>query len=548
VGTGVGGQAIVEDRLCMTDDYASWAGAIGGFVVGGLRSAMATPVRLEGRPIGSLVVASHERGRTYSVPEQEILIAFAEHASLALIDAASVQAMNDALRAAVHDAMHDQLTDLPNRACFYERTEQALAGAGDGTCTAVLLFDLDRFKEINDSLGHRYGDRVLCAIGPRIRATLRDEDTLARLGGDEFCVLLPDVGGPAAAVEVARRVIALIEQPFDVDGLKLAVEASCGVAVAPVDGDSADLLLQRADVAMYAAKHAHAGVVAYDDSLNVMTPARLVMLGELRTAIADEELVLEYQPQAAMGSGRVEGVEALVRWRHPALGLVPPDQFIPLAERTGLIKALTTWVLDTALCQRRRWPDGTDPGVPDELTVAVNISSRSLLDESFLDEVVAALDRWDVPARLLTLEVTETTIMADPPRAYRLLRRLAATGVQLAIDDFGTGYSSLAHLRNLPVAELKIDKSFVLHMHRDPNDAIIVRSVIDLARNLGLRTVAEGVEDLDTWAQLAALGCSAAQGFVLARPIAAEALGSWMLDNAAPGGCFSSRAPAPADR
>jgi diguanylate cyclase (GGDEF)-like protein len=533
VGIGVGGRAIVEDRLCVVEGYRDWDGAIGDLADQGMRSAMGAPVHIEGRTIGSLVVASYRDGRTYSEAEREILVAFAEHASLALNDARTVQAMNTALDDATHQAMHDDLTGLPNRACFYDRTDQALRQAArDGSSTAVLLFDLDRFKEINDTLGHKYGDRILCEIGPRIRLGLRDADTLARLGGDEFCVLLPRVDGLGAALQVAERVISLLEEPFDIDGMTLAVDASCGIAIAPDDGDSADLLLQRSDVAMYVAKDSHADVVVYNDALNVNTPARLTLLGELRTAIARDQLVLYYQPKAALSSGDVQGVEALIRWQHPTLGLVPPDRFIPLAEHTGLIKPLTTWVLGTALEQLRRWRDDADPAFPAELTMAINLSTRSLLDDGFPTEVVSALERWGVPAHLLELEITESAIMADPVRAYRLLTELAAAGIKLSIDDFGTGYSSLAYLKNLPVDQLKIDRSFVLHMHDDPNDAIIVRSVIDLGHNLGLRTVAEGIEDLDTWEQLTNLGCDSAQGYFLAKPMPASHFGAWLRDAA----------------
>ena len=528
LGVGVGGRAIVEDRICVVERYQEWAGAVGGLIDEGLHSAIAVPIHLGGRAAGSLVVASHRAERTYGQAERESLLAFAEHASLALNDAHTVRAMNDALERAMYQAMHDELTDLPNRACFYDRTNQALRQAGrDGTQTAVLLFDLDRFKEINDTLGHRYGDQVLRAIGPRFRRGLRDADTLARLGGDEFCVLLPRVEGIGAALQVAERITGLLQEPFEIEGMTLAVDAACGVAIAPTDGDSADMLLQRADVAMYVAKDSHVSIVTYNDELNVNTPARLSVLGDLRSAIASNELVLYYQPKAALASGRVEGVEALVRWQHPTRGLVPPDEFIPLAEHTGLIKPLTTWVLNSALRQIRDWRDGTD-GAGGELSVAINVSTRSLLDDAFPAEVAAALQRWDVPARLLELELTESAIMADPKRARRLLSELSALGIRLAIDDFGTGYSSLAYLKDLPVNELKIDRSFVAHMRDDANDAIIVRSVIDLGHNLGLDTVAEGIEDRETWDQLSELGCDGAQGYFLARPMPAVALTAWL--------------------
>jgi len=529
VGAGVGGRAIAENRLCIAESYQAYEGAINAFSLDGLQSAMAAPVHLEGMAAGSLVVASHREGRAYSEAERDILIAFAEHVSLALNDARTVEAMNNALDDAMRQALHDELTGLPNRACFYDRAEQALRNsARDGTNTAVLLFDLDRFKEINDTLGHKYGDRVLREIGPRIRSVLRSADTLARLGGDEFCVLLPRVDGVGSAIDIAHRVVETLEAPFEIDGMMLVVEASCGIATAPNNGDNADILLQRADVAMYVAKNSHGSIVAYNDGLDVNTPARLALLGELRTAITENELELYYQPQAVLASGEVRAVEALVRWKHPTRGLFPPNQFIPMAEHTALIKPLTTWVLNDALRTRRRWLDETDLELPGELLVAINLSTRSLLDDAFPSEVLAALERWDVPPQLLQLEITESGIMADPPRARRLLRELAAVGVTVSIDDFGTGYSSLAYLKNLPVNQLKIDQSFVSQMREDPNDAIIVRSVIDLGRNLGLETVAEGVENHDTWDELSRLGCDSAQGYYLARPMTADAFVAWL--------------------
>jgi predicted signal transduction protein with EAL and GGDEF domain len=353
---------------------------------------------------------------------------------------------------------------------------------------------------------------------------------LARLGGDEFCVLLPRVDGVGAAIEVARRITKALEEPFEIEGMNMVVAASCGVAVAPSHGDTADLLLQRSDVAMYVSKTSHVSVVAYEDRLDRNTPDRLAMLGDLRTAIATDQLVLHYQPQADLETGAITGVEALVRWQHPRLGLVGPDEFIPIAEDTGLIRPLTSWVLDAALDQLRRWRDDPAFEGAGDLSMAVNLSTRSLLDDSIRDEVVIALERFGIPAHRLVLEVTETTIMADPGRAHRVLAELATVGVRFAIDDFGTGYSSLASLKSLPVHHLKIDKSFVRCMHEDSNDATIVRSVIDLGRTLGLRTVAEGVESAAAWSQLAELGCDAAQGFVLARPMPPAELARWMTE------------------
>jgi diguanylate cyclase (GGDEF)-like protein len=428
-----------------------------------------------------------------------------------------------------HQALHDMLTGLPNRSCFYDRTEQAMRqGARDGSNSAVMLFDLDRFKEINDTLGHKYGDRVLAEVGPRIHRILRDADTLARLGGDEFCVLLPRVEALSDALEVAERIIAALGEPLEIDGMVLGIEASCGIAMAPDDGNNADLLLQRADVAMYVAKGSNVNVVAYTDELNVNTPGRLTLLGDLRTAIAENQLLLHYQPKANLDTGEIQGVEALVRWQHPTLGLLPPGEFIPVAEHTGLIKPLTTWVLATALRQCRLWLDEAHARGWNELSMAINLSTRSLLDDGFPEEVSAALERWNIPAHLFELEITESAIMTDPKRARRLLTDLAELGVLIAIDDFGTGYSSLAYLKDLPVNQLKIDQSFVQNMHRDLNDAIIVRSVVDLGHNLGLQIVAEGVEDHETWDQLAQLGCDDAQGYFLAKPMPAGELMAWL--------------------
>jgi diguanylate cyclase (GGDEF)-like protein len=428
-----------------------------------------------------------------------------------------------------HQALHDVLTGLPNRSCFYDRTEQAMRqGARDGSSSAVMLFDLDRFKEINDTLGHKYGDRVLCEVGPRIHRILRDADTVARLGGDEFCVLLPRVQALSGALDVAERIISVLEEPLEIDGMVLSMEASCGIAMAPADGDSADLLLQRADVAMYVAKGSNESIVAYNDKLNLNTPGRLTLLGDLRTAIAEGQLLLHYQPKASLGTGHIRGVEALVRWQHPTLGILPPSEFIPVAEHTGLIKPLTTWVLTTALRQCRQWMDERAPGDGAELSMAINLSTRSLLDDGFPQEIKSALDRWAIPAHLLELEITESAIMTEPVRARILLTELAELGVKIAIDDFGTGYSSLAYLKDLPVDQLKIDRSFVQHMHTDLNDAIIVRSVVDLGHNLGLQIVAEGVEDVETWDQLTRLGCDDAQGFFLAKPMAASEFVAWL--------------------
>jgi len=423
-----------------------------------------------------------------------------------------------------HQALHDALTGLPNRALLGDRIGQAIRQADrEMVPAALLLLDLDRFKDVNDTLGHHYGDQLLVQVGQRLQAALRESDTVARLGGDEFAVLLPRIATAEGAVAVARKLQDTLQEPFPLDGLNLEVEASIGLAAYPEHGGDPDELLQHADIAMYVAKETHTGFVLFDPKHDQHSPRRLVLLGELRRAIDQQQLVLHYQPKIDAHSSQILGVEALVRWQHPDHGLIPPAEFIPLAERTGLIGPLTHFVLDAALRQSQQWRQAGH-----ELAVAVNVSARRLLDLEFPDEVAALLTTWQVPARLLVVEITESTIMADPDRALEILSRLNAMGVQVAIDDFGTGYSSLAYLKNLPVHELKVDRSFVSHMTSNARDAVIVRSTVDLGRNLGLRVVAEGVEDSLTLQELETLGCDAVQGYHISRPIPADDLISWL--------------------
>ena len=430
-----------------------------------------------------------------------------------------------------HQALHDALTDLPNRTLFHDRVGQALTAARrDHLPVAVMIMDLDRFKEVNDTLGHASGDELLKQAGVRLRAALRESDTVARLGGDEFGVLLPKVVDSAAAVSVARKLRSALEEPFTIHGLALQIEASIGIALYPEHGDDVHSLLQRADVAMYEAKEHPAGCEVYARERDEYSPDRLTLLTELRRAIDRGELVLHYQPKAELRGGAVKGVEALVRWSHASRGLVPPDEFIPLAQKTGVIVPLTFFVLNEAVRQARTWQlEGLD------LCVGVNLSARNLLDVHLPDTVGELLARWEVPPSLLELEITESTILADPIRAMHVLSRLSGMGVRLAIDDFGTGYSSLAYLKRLPVDALKIDKSFVQGMESDENDAVIVRSTIDLGRNLGLQVVAEGVETAEAWRQLLILGCDYAQGYYLSRPVPAAELAAWVRASRANG-------------
>jgi diguanylate cyclase (GGDEF)-like protein len=386
----------------------------------------------------------------------------------------------------------------------------------------VFFIDLDRFKEVNDTLGHHSGDLLLQELAVRLQRALRTSDTVARLGGDEFGVLLPDLVDRQAIEEVVDRIRAAVERPFYVQDLPLAIETSIGVSIFPEHGQDVDALLQKADVAMYVAKEGNATHELYDASEDEYDPTRLTLVGELRRAIEAAELTVFYQPKADLRTGEVKGTEALVRWEHPERGLLLPDEFIPLAQHTGLIRPLTLSVLDIAMAQVRTWQhQGRN------MTVAVNLATRNLLDSGLPDDVQELLDKWQLDPGSVEFEITESTIMADPFRALAVLKRLHAMGTKLSIDDFGTGYSSLAYLKRLPVDSVKIDKSFVLNMDTDENDAAIVRSTIDLARNLGLTVVAEGVESETIWQTLAGLGCDIAQGNYLTEPLPGAKLGDW---------------------
>ncbi len=441
---------------------------------------------------------------------------------------AAVERAQEDLR---HQALHDALTGLPNRTLLQDRLEQALrATRRAGTPVALLLLDLDRFKDINDTFGHHYGDLLLREVGARLRDGLRAVDTVARLGGDEFAVLLPGVGADGAAT-TAARITAALERPVVLEGHPFEVSSSIGIALGSDHGDDATTLLRHADVAMYTAKSAAEPSAVYAPGQDQHSPRRLALIGELRQAIAADQLLLHYQPKVDLATGRLVGVETLVRWQHPRHGLIPPDQFIPLAEHTGLIKPLTHWVLTTALWQTRAWQD---QGLL--LHVAVNLSARLLHDPAVVDTIVDALRTAGVEPRWLEIEITESAVMVDPAGALAILTRLHALGIRLAIDDFGTGYSSLSYLKRLPVDEIKIDKSFVLEMSRNGDDAAIARSIIDLGHNLGLGVVAEGVEDDATWGHLATLGCDVAQGYHISRPVPAAELARWVQTTKEQGG------------
>jgi diguanylate cyclase (GGDEF)-like protein len=421
-------------------------------------------------------------------------------------------------------ATRDPLTGLPNRTNLYQRMRRAARAARNGgELVGLLLIDLDRFKEVNDTLGHDQGDTLLREVSARLSETLRRGDTLARLGGDEFAVLLRDLPDRGAAAELALRLLDALERPFQVGGVSVQLGASVGVALAPDHGTDVSTLVRRADVAMYDAKREHGRVRVYDAERDPNSPERLQRMSELRTAVAEGQLVLHYQPKIDVAAGEVTGVEALVRWQHPQLGLLPPIEFLPLAERTGMMGDLTRWVVDAALSQSRAWHE---QGF--EVPIAINLAAANILDAALPDAVAERLAHHGVPGERLTCELSEHTVMADPRRATEVLERLRALGVRLSLDDFGTGQSSLAYLKRLPLDEVKIDRAFVSGMVGDTSDALIVRSTIDLARDLGLEVVAEGVEGEDVLERLRALRCHEAQGFHLSRPLPPDALVDWL--------------------
>jgi diguanylate cyclase (GGDEF)-like protein len=416
-----------------------------------------------------------------------------------------------------HQALHDRLTDLPNRELLHEQVREAVTS---GQPFALLMLDLDRFKDVNDTFGHGYGDRLLAAIGPRLTDAIREGDLIARLGGDEFAVLLPRTDR-AHAMLLAERLCLALREPFIIDGYALHVGASVGVALSPEHGDDPDGLLRCADVAMYVAKRAGDDHAVYSADQDRHSGERLALIGELRSAIEDNELIVYYQPKVDFARGELVGVEALVRWQHPQRGIVGPNEFIPLAELTGLIRPLGTWVLGEALRQQNAWREaGLD------IAVAVNMSTQNLNDP-LPEQIGELLAHWRTPASRLRIEITESALMVDPERAMGVLFRLREMGVRIAIDDFGTGYSSLTYLKRLPVDEIKIDRSFIKDMVVDDDDTAIVRSTITLGHDLGLSVVAEGMEDRATWDLLAALGCDVAQGYFVARPMAPEKLLAW---------------------
>ena len=519
-------QSQSRSQLVAADDGGDVARAL---AASGVAQALIAPLGHVGASPGTIVVADRS-GEVRQFGEQDVRLfaTLVSHASASLENSHLLDRLREQAAESEHAAMHDALTGLPNRTLFGRRVDAALPTASP---LAVLLLDLDRFKEVNDTLGHHNGDVLLEEVGRRLSTVLRHGDTVARLGGDEFAVLLPGIASAEAAVQVARGLLAVLERPATLFGVTITVSGSIGIAIAPDHGADAAVLLQRADVAMYSAKASQSGVELYDEARDVYSPDRLALATELRRAIEREELQVHYQPQVDLATGAVVGVEALIRWIDDSGWRMSPADLVGLAEQTGLIGALTRSVLRRAVAQASQWHAAGYP-----IRVSVNLSARTLAEETLAEEVRQALAEFGLPASALCLELTETTIMGDEERTMAVLEQLRAVGTTIAVDDFGVGYSSLAYLAKLPVGEIKIDKSFVFDMPASPSNEMIVRSVVDLAANLGIPVVAEGVETDEVRDALVLLGCKSGQGYLFSRPLPAREMTAWLAERApAPG-------------
>ncbi len=437
-----------------------------------------------------------------------------------------------------HQAHHDELTGLSNRKLLIRQTSDALADAArSGTKVGFLLLDLDRFKEVNDTLGHPVGDRLLRIVAHRLTHSVRPGDLVARLGGDEFAVLLPAVKEVGSAREVATRLRAALSEPIRLEGMSFDIEASVGIALYPDDATGFELLMQHADVAMYLAKERRSGVERYVADSDRNSPARLALLGDLRRGMDSGELELHYQPKVVLESGRTAGMEALVRWQHPVRGLMAPEEFIPLAEQSYLIRDITFQVVDRALEQAAAW---WGDGLP--VQVSLNVTARDLLDASLAETIGRGLGRYDLPPAALLLEINERVLTSEPAYAATAVEALAALGVALSLDDFGTGYSSLVRLKRLPVSEVKIDSSFISRLLHSADDEVIVQSIVDLVRALDIDSVAEGVESAEVATALRVMGCKAAQGWHFSRPLNPVSATAWLAEH---GVAACVRAPLP---
>lgn len=494
------------------------------------RDLMAVPVQLGGTGTGVMIVSNLKvEKETFDHEDLRFFEAFAANLGTALTSRQRLDRLRLEVAAREHQALHDRLTGLANRTLFGQWVAAALEERRSPHHVAVMLMDLDGFKDINDTLGHHTGDAILKEIGGRVLRVAGAQKRAARLGGDEFGFVLPATSSEQEAVGVARAILDAVSEPVAVQGLVLEPRASLGVAIAPQHGSDPSSLLRRADVAMYAAKTSRRGVVAYDHQIDHNARRRLVLATELRHAMQANQLELWYQPVASMQTRDIVGLEALLRWRHSVHGAISPNEFIPVAEQSGLIEPLTWWVLASALQELAWWRrEGY------ELSMAVNISARCLLSSEIVDRLGQMLTDIGIPAPSLSLEITESLMMAEPDRSELVLSALSGLGVQIAIDDFGTGYSSLSRLKRLPVQTVKIDRSFVMAMHKDDGDEAIVRATIELARNMGHETIAEGVERQQTWDRLKELGCDQVQGHLLAPAMPAEVCRRWVMAHQSP--------------
>jgi diguanylate cyclase (GGDEF)-like protein len=509
--SGASGQAVLRDEVVVLDGYADSQAGIREVAEFGVCAAMAAPVHDNGEVIGSLVVASRRPGRAYTADDRELLAVFAEHVGVAIADAQALDGLEQAFR--------DPLTGLASRALFNDRLAHALACAErDRTRTSVLVVDLDRFRTVNDSLGHATGDLVLAAVGQRLRGCVRASDTVARIGADEFGILLHDVELRDRAVTVADRVLRALHEPFPINDRDLVVGASIGIAFGAAGHQDAETLLQYADLALRAAKHNGKGrFEVFEPVMHAAVKKGTELETDLRQAVAHEQFVLRYQPIVELHSGRITGFEALVRWDHPKLGMVPPLDFIPLAEETGLIVPIGTWVLREACRQTADWNRRRPDTTP--LSISVNLSARQLQQPDLPQLVADILSSTGLADGCLTLEITESLLVHDIDATVSRLEHLRALGVRLAIDDFGTGYSSLAYLRRFPIDILKIDKLFVDAVATETPDASLTGAIVHLARTLHLSTVAEGIETYEQCGPLQDSGCQLGQGYYFAKPL-----------------------------
>ncbi|MCO8273468.1 EAL domain-containing protein [Actinoplanes sp. TRM 88003] len=509
---GVSGLAILGDELVAVEDYASCPIALPPMTAIQLESVMAAPVRVNGHAVGSLTVGTFGSRRVWEKPAKEILQAFAEHLSLALTDARTLEAMNQAFL--------DSLTGLATRALFQTRMEEALGPTGLGA--AVLFVDLDRFKVVNDSLGHAAGDALLTGVADRIQSCLRDGDTAARLGGDEFAVLLPGVLDAGEAVPVAQRILDALREPFDLLGSETFISSSIGVAFSGPDQHAVAELMVHADLAMYQAKkHGKDRFEVFEPAMQEAFQEHIALEADLRRAVVRHEFELRYQPIVHLHTGEITGVEALIRWMHPDKGIVPPMDFIPLAEETGMIVPIGEWVLREATARVAQW-NARREGPP--LTVSVNISAVQLEQAALVHVVDSALKSAGLAPDRLVLELTESLLVDHRAATLERLGALKALGLRLAIDDFGTGYSSLAYLRRFPVDIIKIDKSFVDDVVDEPTAAALTHGIIQLGRALELSTIAEGIEHAGQLTSLAGGNCELGQGYYFAEPLTGAAI------------------------